>query len=137
MTKSHPTDTQSAELLSIRTVAQKDDPSTGLSFFEAENDIPFPIGRFEVFYESAQASLCGLDPAREGSMLLFCPSGAVEVLADTGAEQRRVVLDRPSVGLILRAGVCREVAWLEPGSVLCAAVSDRCSASERGEERAQ
>lgn len=150
MTKPQAMHPDSVEVVSIRTVPQKNDPSTGLSFFEAENDLPFPIGRIEVYYESAEASLRGFDHAREGSALLFCPSGAVAVLADTGSERRRIVLDRPSVGLILSSAVWREISWLEPGSVLCAAVSERCSAAlsddyeafgraaeERREERTQ
>lgn len=111
--------------LKIRSAMQKDDPESGLSFFEAERDIPFAIRRMYTILESEQPRQQGFFPDDCGQHLLFCPFGAIEVLVDAGKTRRRILLERPYDALLLQSGVWRELRWKTPGSVLCVAASDR------------
>lgn len=112
------------QTMEIRTAAQKDDPSTGLSFFEACSDLPAAIESVEVFLNPEHPQACGFAPQASGVQLLFCPGGAVSVLTDTGRERQQITLDRPNAGLLLDVRVWREISWLEPGGVVCAAGAD-------------
>lgn len=111
------------EVVKIRTALQKDDTHSGLSFFEGEHDIPFRITRIYSIYESEQDHQKGFHPHKQSWHLLFCPYGCIDVYIDTGKESRHILLDDPSVGLILHPSVWREMTWKKPGSVLCVAAS--------------
>lgn len=111
------------EIIRIRTALLKDDPTTGLSFFEGEHDIPFQIRRFYTVFESEQERQKGFHAHKQSWHLFFCPYGAVDVLVDTGKERKKVPLSDPSTGLILHPGVWREMTWKKEGSVLCVAAS--------------
>ncbi len=111
------------ELVKIRTALSKDDKSTGLSFFEAEHDIPFRISRFYTIFESEQDHQKGFHPHKQSWHLLFCPYGSIDVQIDTGRERKTISLSDPATGLILHPSVWREMFWRKPGSVLCVAAS--------------
>lgn len=111
------------EVVKIRTALQKDDPTSGLSFFESEHDIPFKIRRLCSIYEKEQDRQTGYHPSKQSWHLLFCPYGSIDVYLDTGKEQKHILLDNPSVGLILHPSIWREMMWKERGSVLCVASS--------------
>ena len=111
------------EVVKIRTALQKDDKSTGLSFFESEHDIPFRITRLYTIFESEKDKQRGFHPHKQSWHLLFCPYGSIEVILDTGKERKTITLSDPSTGLILHPSVWREMYWRKPGSVLCVAAS--------------
>lgn len=122
----HSTPTQKRfeyDVVKIRTALQKDDPTSGLSFFESEHDIPFSIRRIYAIYENEQKRQTGFHPHKQSWHLLFCPYGSIDVYIDTGKERKHIVLDSPSVGLILHPSIWREMTWVRPGSVLCVASS--------------
>ncbi len=111
------------DVIKIRTALQKDDKSTGLSFFESEHDIPFQVRRFYTIFESEQENQKGFHAHKQSWHLLFCPYGAINVFVDTGKEKKNIALSDPSLGLILHPSVWREMTWKKPGSVLCVAAS--------------
>ena len=113
----------SYEIMKIRTVLQKEDRETGLSFFESEHDIPFQVRRFYTIYESEQDYQTGFHPNKQSWHLLFCPYGAIDVMIDTGREKKTVQLSDPSVGLIIHPSVWREMVWKKHESILCVAAS--------------
>ncbi len=111
------------EVIKIRTALQKDDTSSGLSFFEGEHDIPFKISRLYTIFGSEQEKQRGFHAHKQSWHMLFCPYGEIDILVDTGRERKHVLLDNPSVGLILHPSVWREMVWKQPESVLCVAAS--------------
>ena len=111
------------EVVKIRTALQKDDKTTGLSFFEGEHDIPFRISRLYAIFESEKDKQRGYNPNKLSWYLLFCPYGSIDVMLDTGRERKTISLSDPSVGLILHPNVWRELYWKKNGSVLCVAAS--------------
>ena len=118
------------EIVRIRTSLSKDDKSTGLSFFEAEHDIPFRISRFYTIFESEQDHQKGFHPHKQSWHLLFCPYGDIEVIIDTGKERKTISLSDPDIGLILHPSVWREMIWKKSGSVLCVAASGHYEANK-------
>lgn len=109
-------------LVKIRTAITRDDVESGLSFVEAEQDIPFKINRLYCVYEK-ENNQKGFHPHKHSRQLLFCPYGAIDVLIDDGTEKKIVSLDDPSKGIILHSGVWREITWKIEHSVLCVATS--------------
>ena len=118
------------EVVKIRTALQKDDAHTGLSFFEGEHDIPFRISRLYSIYESEQNHQRGFHPHKQSWHLLFCPYGSIDVYIDTGKENKHILLDDPSIGLILHPSVWREMTWVKSSSVLCVAASGHYDADK-------
>jgi dTDP-4-dehydrorhamnose 3,5-epimerase-like enzyme len=110
------------QLVKIRTVFTEDDIESGLSFLEAEQDIPFKINRLYCVYERENKQK-GFHLHKHSWQLLFCPYGVIDVLIDDGEKRKVVSLDTPSKGLILHPGVWREITWKVKDSVLCVATS--------------
>ena len=111
------------EVIKIRTALQKDDDTTGLSFFEGEHDIPFKIRRLYTIFEKEQNNQKGFHANKQSWHLLFCPYGDIDVMLDNGKEIKVVSLSDPSVGLMLHPSIWREIFWRKTGSVLCVAAS--------------
>ncbi len=118
------------KVVNIRTSSLKNDNSSGLSFFEGEHDLPFKINSFYSFFEGGQDKQRGFHAHKQSWQFLFCPYGAVNVFIDTGTEKRHVLLDKPSVGLILHPRVWRDITWENEGSVLCVASSGHYDAEK-------
>lgn len=111
------------QLISIKTVMTNNNLESGLSFFEGEHDIPFKINRLYCTYENEEKKLKGFHSDKQGWQLMFCPYGIIELIIDDGEKKEKILLDKPSVGLILRPGVCHEINWKRSNSVLCVATS--------------
>lgn len=125
------------EIVKIRTALQKDDQSTGLSFFEGEHDIPFRISRLYTIYEQEQDHQKGFHAHKKSWHLLFCPYGVIDVIVDTGQDRKTISLTDPSIGLILHPSVWREIYWRKPGSVLCVAASGHYDADRLKDDYAE
>ena len=122
------------EVIKIRTALQKNDNSTGLSFIEGEHDIPFRISSFYTIFESEQDNQRGFHAHKQSWHLLFCPYGYIDVMIDTGKERKAVILDSPSIGLILHPSIWREIYWKKKGSVLCVAASGHYDADKLSDD---
>lgn len=108
-------------VIEIRTVMTETE--SGLSFLEGERDIPFKINHLYCIFEKEKNNHNGFQNCIQSWQLLLCPYGFIEVMVDNGTKKERVLLDNPSIGLILHADLWREVIWKENGSVLCIASS--------------
>ena len=111
------------DILKIQTALQKNEPRSGLSFFEGEHDIPFRINKLYAVFDKEQDHHTGYFPHNESWHLFFCPYGTIDAYVDTGKEQKHILLDNPSTGIILHPSVWREMRWKTPGSVLCVVAS--------------
>ena len=109
------------KVIKIRTVMEETE--SGLSFLEGERDIPFKINHLYCIFEKEKNNQNGFLNHKQSWQLLLCPYGSIEVLVDNGIKRERISLDNPSIGLILRADIWREMIWKEKGSVLCIASS--------------
>lgn len=107
------------KVIKIRTVMTEAD--AGLSFLEGEQDIPFKINHLYCIFEKEKNMQNGFQSQDQSWQLLLCPYGAIEVMVDDGTKRESISLNNPSVGLILRADIWREMTWKEKGSVLCIA----------------
>lgn len=112
------------EIVGIRTALSKEDPGSGLSFFEGEHDIPIQIRCFYTIFESEQDKQRGFHANKYSWHFLFCPYGSIDVIVDTGRERKTISLSKPSEGVILSPHVWREMVWKTEGSVLCVAASE-------------
>lgn len=79
--------------------------------------IPFEIKRVFFIYDVPQGKSRGGHAHREQTTILFALNGSFEVLLDDGIQQRRVVLDDPTKGLILQPGVWSILENFEIGTV--------------------
>lgn len=110
------------QFLNIKTV---ETPGKGsLSFFEGGRDIPFKIKRVYYITDVPKNIERGGHAHRRLSQLLFCPSGEIEITLDDGFDRERVILNNPSVGLLVNDMVWREMKWLKEGSTLVVAASE-------------
>ncbi len=110
------------ETIKIRTIPS--DGKGSLSFFEADRDIPFGIRRVYYTYGVADGVERGAHAHRALWQLLVCPHGCVEVLLDDGDHRESVLLDRPSLGLIVGPYVWHSMKWHGEDSILHVAASD-------------
>ena len=79
--------------------------------------VPFSIAR--VFSVRAKHNAVRGDHAhRQCIQLLICASGCVEVLCDDGTETATYVLDSPSQGLLVPAGIWARQTYKQENSVL-------------------
>lgn len=113
------------EKIKIRSVFQKEDKSSGLSFIESERDIPFQIKHIYMIAESDQDRQRGFCKEEGGWHFLFCPYGCIDVVVDTGDVRKTITLSNPYTGLLLNAGLWREINWKEHDSVLCLVTSEQ------------
>lgn len=112
----------------IRTVTEF---SGSLSFFEADKDISFPIKRIFYVYGVPKNGIRGKHAHKTNKQLLFCPYGQIKIILDDGKGRKsEVILDNPSVGLILNECTWVEMVWLSEGSVLCVAASEYYNENE-------
>ena len=53
--------------------------------------------------------------------LLWCPYGKIRIRLDNGREKTDVMLDDPTIGLVVEHYMWREMFWEQDNSVLCVA----------------
>lgn len=110
------------EVINIRTVGNE---AGGLSFFEGEHDIPFNIKHLFCIYETKYEAERVFDVGTASQLLLFCPYGEVEIIVNDDLQQKSIVLNSPTVGLVLQNGIWDRIEWKQEKSVLCVAASER------------
>ena len=84
---------------------------------EVEAQVPFRIERVFALAAPAGAQR-GRHAHRLCSQLMVCVNGAVEVICEDGGEQKRFVLERRDLALLVPPGVWNTVAFRETDSVL-------------------
>lgn len=117
-------------MITIKTIMDDDKNMGGLTFLEAEQDIPFPIRRLYWIHGTEAGERRGFHAHRQNRQLLFCPYGAIDILMDDGKEKETVTLDDPSKGLIVEPHQWHEMTWRKSGSILCVAASEHYNAAD-------
>jgi len=108
----------------IKSISAIEKELGGLSFFESERDIPFPVKRFYYIYGVDADKLRGMHMHKALKQLIFCPYGSIEMTLDDGYTRETICLDSPDKGLLIEPGLWREMRWIQADSVLCVAASD-------------
>lgn len=110
------------EIIKIKTI---DAHNLGkLSFFETNHDVPFEIKRIYYIYDAPQGTQRGGHAHRNLHQVLFCPYGKIEIILDDARKRTSVMLDDPSIGLLIGPGLWREMIWHTDHAVLCVAASE-------------
>ncbi|MPM46476.1 hypothetical protein SDC9_93179 [bioreactor metagenome] len=95
-----------------------------LSFFEANNEIPFTPKRIYYISKVPEGVRRGFHAHKELKQLLFCPYGKIQIILDDGDIREEITLSDPSIGIIIEKPIWREMLWMQKDSVLCVAASD-------------
>lgn len=82
-----------------------EDSRGSLSFAELDKDLPFSVKRCFWVFNVPSNKVRGEHAHRSCHQFLVCVSGRVSVMMDNGAKRAEVLLDHPSQGLYLPAGV--------------------------------
>ena len=90
-------------------------------------DIPFEIKRVYYLYMVPEVAR-GAHAHKELQQLLIATSGSVEVIMDDGTSKKTFLLDKPWKGLLIPAGLWRDLEHFTKDAVLL------CLASERYDE---
>ena len=101
-----------------------------ISIFEADKDIPFSIKRIYYISKVPQGIKRGFHAHRNLKQLLFCPFGKINITLDDGKNREEIILDDPSIGIMIEKPIWRELLWLKKDSVLCVAASEYYNTSD-------
>lgn len=93
------------------------DPQGSLAFAEAEEHVPFPVGRVFYVYDVPQSARRGGHAHRELEQAVFCLAGAMEIVVDDGDRRRSFRLEDPSEGLYLPPLVWHDISGFAAGTV--------------------
>ena len=99
-----------------------------LSVVENGLDIPFDIKRIYYLYMVPEVAR-GAHAHKALQQLLIATSGSVEVIMDDGRNKKSFLLDKPWKGLLIPAGLWRDLENFSGGAVLM------CLASEKYDEK--
>jgi dTDP-4-dehydrorhamnose 3,5-epimerase-like enzyme len=95
-----------------------------LSVVENGLDIPFDIKRIYYLYMVPEVAR-GAHAHKELQQLLIATSGSVEVIMDDGKEKKSFMMDRPWKGLLIPAGLWRDLENFSGGAVLLCLASEK------------
>ena len=100
-----------------------------LSVVENGIDIPFEIKRIYYLYMVPEVAR-GAHAHKELQQLLIATSGSVEVIMDDGQNKKSFMLDRPWKGLLIPAGLWRDLENFSGGAVLLCLASEKYDADD-------
>ena len=100
-----------------------------LSVVENGIDIPFDIKRIYYLYMVPEVAR-GAHAHKALQQLLIATSGSVEVIMDDGREKKSFMLDRPWKGLLIPAGLWRDLENFSGGAVLMCLASEKYDAAD-------
>ena len=95
-----------------------------LSVVENGIDIPFDIKRIYYLYMVPEVAR-GAHAHKELQQLLIATSGSVEVIMDDGNEKKSFLLDKPWEGLLIPAGLWRDLENFSKDAVLLCLASEK------------
>ena len=95
-----------------------------LSFFEGARDFPFEIRRIYYIHHVPAGARRGAHAHKTLRQMIFCPYGSVTIFLNDGEHEEQILLDNPSIGIVLMPGLWRDMLWNIDNSVLCVAASD-------------
>ena len=100
-----------------------------LSVVENGIDIPFEIKRIYYLYMVPEVAR-GAHAHKALQQLLIATSGSVEVIMDDGQDKKSFMLDRPWKGLLIPAGLWRDLENFSGGAVLMCLASEKYDAED-------
>lgn len=100
------------------------DPRGKLSIVESARQVPFEIQRFYYLYEVSAGATRGGHAHRRLHQFLIGISGSFDVRVSDGADERRVMLNRPHIGLYIPPMIWRDMSNFSSGSVCAVLASD-------------
>lgn len=116
------------KIINIKTIGT---PNAGqLSFFETNKDILFEIKRVYYISKVPEGVRRGFHAHKNLKQILFCPYGKIHLVLDDGTNRDEILLDNPSLGVIIDKPMWREMVWVEKDSVLCVGASDYYKADD-------
>lgn len=110
------------QLIPINT--HKTAESGDLSVFESLHDIPFEIKRIYYISNVRSGIRRGAHAHKSLKQFMFCPYGSITITLDDGYSSTDIILDDPSVGLLVFPCMWRDMIWNTDNSVLCVAASE-------------
>ncbi len=90
-----------------------------------QNDVlPFELKRVYYLFDVPSTAFRGGHSHIEQQEILIALSGSFEVVLDDGFEKRTFLLNKPNVGLLIPAGVWRELQNFSSGALCLVVASD-------------
>lgn len=90
-----------------------------------ENDVvPFDIKRVYYLYDVPSGAERGGHSHKELFEFLIAISGSFDVILKDGETEKKVTLNRPNQGLLIKSGIWRELENFSSGSVCLVVASD-------------
>lgn len=91
---------------------------------EENRNIPFEVKRVYFMYDTKPGVHRGFHAHKALKQILFCPCGACTVMLDSGKEREYIRLDKPTEGIVVEAGIWREMFDFTENAVLMVLASD-------------
>ena len=95
-----------------------------LSFFEEKRDCPFDIKRIYYISKVPEGQRRGFHAHKDLKQFVFCPYGEICFVLDDGKNREEVLLNDPSVAILIDKPIWREMVWIKEDSVLCVCASE-------------
>ena len=95
-----------------------------LSFFESEHDCPFKIKRIYYITKVPEGQRRGYHAHKNLKQLVYCPYGEICFVLDDGNGREEIVLNDPSIAILIDKPMWREMLWIKKNSVLCVCASE-------------
>ena len=95
-----------------------------LSIVENTVSFPFKVKRVFYLYDIPAGESRGAHAHKECSQFLIAASGSFEVLLNDGESEKRVILNRPSKGLLIPPGIWASEENFSGGSVCLVLTSE-------------
>ncbi|MCQ2310148.1 MAG: FdtA/QdtA family cupin domain-containing protein [Paludibacteraceae bacterium] len=100
-----------------------------LSVIEEGTDIPFKIKRIYYLYMVPEAAR-GAHAHKKLQQLMVATSGSVHITMNDGCEKKMFVLDKPWKGLLVPAGLWRDLDDFSGGTVVMVLASEKYIAED-------
>ena len=95
-----------------------------LSFLEGNRDCPFDIKRIYYIAKVPEGQRRGFHAHINLKQLVFCLYGEICFVLDDGKSREEILLNDPSVAVLIEKPIWREMLWIKENSVLCVCASD-------------
>lgn len=95
-----------------------------LSFFESNRECPFDIKRIYYISEVPEGVRRGFHAHKNLKQFVFCPYGEICFVLDDGNNREEIVLNNPSIAILIEKPIWREMVWIKENSVLCVCASE-------------
>ena len=109
--------------IKIINIPKIEDPRGNLSVIE--NDVlPYEIKRVYYLYDVPSGAERGGHSHKEQQEFLVALSGSFDVILNDGQQQKKVTLNKPFEGLLIKNGIWRELKNFSSGAVCLVVASD-------------